>query len=319
MTRLSQWLPTVVDSRIRLFAWLSLAVQTVIIGTGGAVRLTGSGLGCDTWPRCTEQSWVVLPEQGIHGAIEFGNRLMTFVLVIVALVTLALIWKLRRERRDLFVLALVLLAGIPAQAVIGGVSVWTGLNPYIVGLHFVVSVVLVGTAAALVFRVYSPVGARTRAVGLPLLIVTHVGTLALAVTVLIGIVTTGAGPHAGDARAPRNDLDPQLLQHVHAWAAYALFAVTIVILVGALLLRRRFTLLAAAGLLLIEVVQIIVGISQARLGLPEVLVGIHMVLASLMAASYVVVLLSMKDPLPLAARTPPDPFPAAPDPAARLR
>ncbi len=307
MTRLSQWLPTVVDSRIRLFAWLSLAVQTIIIGTGGAVRLTGSGLGCDTWPRCTEQSWVVLPEQGIHGAIEFGNRLMTFVLVIVALVALALIWKLRRERRDLFVLALVLLAGIPAQAVIGGVSVWSGLNPYIVGLHFVVSVVLVGTAAALVFRVYSPVGARTRAVGLPLLIVTHVGTLALAATVLIGIVTTGAGPHAGDARAPRNDLDPQILQHVHAWAAYALLAVTIVILVGALRLRRRFTLLAAAGLLLIEAVQIIVGISQARLGLPEILVGIHMVLASLLAASYVVVLLSMKDPLPLAVRTPPEP------------
>lgn len=307
MTRLSQWLPTVVDSRIRLFAWLSLTVQTLIIGTGGAVRLTGSGLGCDTWPRCTAQSWVVLPEQGIHGAIEFGNRLMTFVLVIVAFVTLALIWKLRRERRDLFVLALVLLAGIPAQAVIGGVSVWTGLNPYIVGLHFVVSVVLVGTAAALVFRVYSAAGARTRAVGLPLLIVTHVGTLALAVTVLIGIVTTGAGPHAGDARAPRNDLDPQILQHVHAWAAYALLAVTIVILVGALLLRRRFTLLAAAGLLLIEAVQIIVGITQARLGLPEVLVGIHMVLASLLAASYVVVLLSMKNPLPLAPRTPPAP------------
>jgi cytochrome c oxidase assembly protein subunit 15 len=301
LTRLTQWLPTSVDSRIRLFAWLSLIFQTVIVGSGGAVRLTGSGLGCDTWPKCTDESWVALPEQGIHGAVEFGNRLMTIVLVLIAIATFVLLWNLRSSRRDLFVLATVLLAGIPAQAVLGGISVLTNLNPYVVGLHFVVSVVLVSTAAALVYRVYSPAGERTRAVPLPLLILTHVGTLALAVTVLIGIVTTGAGPHAGDAEAPRNGLDPEILQHVHAWAAYALLAVSAIALIGALLIRRRFTVFAAGGLLLVEGLQIAVGITQARLGLPEILVGIHMVLASLLAATYIVVLLSMKDPLPVRA------------------
>jgi len=123
------WLPSTTDLRVRVFAWASLVSQILIIGTGGAVRLTGSGLGCPTWPRCTEDSFVSTPEMGWHGVIEFGNRLLTFVLVIIAVVMLVLLLRLRKERPELFRLSIALGLGIPGQAVIGGITVLTNLNP----------------------------------------------------------------------------------------------------------------------------------------------------------------------------------------------
>ena len=153
MKTLWNWLPSAVDTRIRVFAWASLVSQIVIIGTGGAVRLTGSGLGCPTWPRCTEDSFISTPEMGIHGIIEFGNRLLTFVLAIIAIVMFLLLLRLRRERPELFRLSVALGLGIPGQAVIGGITVLTNLNPWVVGLHYVLSLVLVGLAAVLLYRV----------------------------------------------------------------------------------------------------------------------------------------------------------------------
>ncbi|MFM7014388.1 MAG: COX15/CtaA family protein, partial [Actinomycetota bacterium] len=123
--------------RLRLYGWLSLASQIVIVVTGGLVRLTGSGLGCPTWPRCTEESFVTVPEMGIHGIIEFGNRLLTFVLIIIALLTFIVVRRTTRsERFGLTWPALALGLGIIAQALLGGVTVLTGLNPWIVGAHF---------------------------------------------------------------------------------------------------------------------------------------------------------------------------------------
>ncbi len=147
---------------------LSLIGQTVLVVTGGAVRLTASGLGCPTWPRCTDASLVNTPEMGIHGFIEFGNRLLTFALAAVAVLMLVYLWNLRKERRDLFLLALGLLASIPAQAVIGGITVLTQLNPWVVGLHFLVSMALVVFATLLVNRAYGRTG-RFRTVALPAL------------------------------------------------------------------------------------------------------------------------------------------------------
>ncbi len=153
MKTLWNWLPSTTDLRVRVFAWASLVSQILIIGTGGAVRLTGSGLGCPTWPRCTEDSFVSTPEMGWHGVIEFGNRLLTFVLVIIAVVMLVLLLRLRKERPELFRLSIALGLGIPGQAVIGGITVLTNLNPWIVGLHYLLSLVLVALAAVLLFRV----------------------------------------------------------------------------------------------------------------------------------------------------------------------
>ena len=166
--RLTSKLPVTVDTTVRRLAVLSLIGQTVLVVTGGAVRLTASGLGCPTWPRCTDDSLVNTPEMGIHGFIEFGNRLLTFALAAVAVLMLVYLWNLRKERRDLFLLALGLLASIPAQAVIGGITVLTQLNPWVVGLHFLVSMALVVFATLLVNRAYGRTG-TSRPVPLPAL------------------------------------------------------------------------------------------------------------------------------------------------------
>ena len=290
-------LPGSVDARIRGFAIATLVAQILIVGTGGAVRLTGSGLGCPTWPRCTDDSFVTTPEMGIHGIIEFGNRLLTFVLIAIAIVMFVLVLRIRRERRDLFVLALVIGLGIPAQGVIGGLSVLTNLNPYVVGLHFVLSVVLVVLSTVLVYRVYAgPRGARA-AVPLWYSALTHATSALVAITILVGIITTGSGPHAGDSGASRNGLDSDLLQHVHSWPAYATVAATVLLLIGALRLGQPRLARFTGVLLAIEAVQVAVGLAQARLGLPEILVGAHMVLACCLAAAMTAVVLSLREPV----------------------
>lgn len=287
-------LPRTIDTRVRAAAIASLVTQILIVGTGGAVRLTGSGLGCPTWPRCTEDSFVATPEMGIHGVIEFGNRLLTFVLVIVAILMFLAIVRMRRERRDLFVLSIALGLGIPAQAVIGGISVLTNLDPYVVGLHFVLSVVLVVLATVLVWRVY--VGPRGDRLPLPVWFsaLVHATSVLVALTIAVGILTTGSGPHAGDGGAARNGLDSEFLQHVHSWPAYATVAATILILIGALRLAQPRLVRFAVILLAIEAVQVIVGLAQARLGLPELLVGIHMVLSVCLASAMTAVVLGLR-------------------------
>ena len=201
MNRFTEWLPDRVDTRIRVFAWISFAVQTIIIGTGGAVRLTGSGLGCPTWPTCTPDSLVPTEELSYHSLIEFGNRMMTGVVGIVALVLFVLVWRIRRERRDLFVLAFIVGAGVVAQAIVGGITVWTGLNPFIVGFHYVSSLLLVCVCAAFIVRMDATPGPRELAVPGWYAGLTHATTGVLALTIVFGILTTGAGPHSGDAAA----------------------------------------------------------------------------------------------------------------------
>jgi len=292
------WLPTTIDRRVRVFAWLSLGVQLLIVLTGGAVRLTASGLGCPTWPQCTADSFVTTPEMGIHGIIEFGNRLLFFVIQIIAIITFLLIVRMRRERRDLFWLALIPCFSIVLQAILGGITVLTNLNPYVVGLHFLVSVVLVVLAATFVYRVYYGRGGGPVIVPRWFLLLTHATSAFVAIAVILGIITTGSGPHAGDGGAARNGLDSELLQHLHSWPAYAAFASTVLLVVGAFRvgspLLKRFTVLLIA----IEVAQIAVGLTQARLGLPEPLVAAHMVLACALAAAMTAVVLSLRGRVP---------------------
>lgn len=280
---------------LRVFAWMSFVAETLIIATGGAVRLTGSGLGCPTWPTCTPESLVATPEMGIHGIIEFGNRTLTGLVGILALAVVVLVWRLRRTRRDLFVLSLVVLGGVVAQALVGGVTVLTGLNPFIVGFHYVASLILVCVCAAFLVRMDEPGGPRTRVVPAWFAGLTHLTTAVLAVTIAFGVLTTGAGPHSGDAASGRNGFDAEFLEHVHAWPGYILLALTVALTVIAwtrsLRPRQWF-----AALLAVEVVQIAVGLYQARNGLPELAVGIHMVLAALTAAAMTVVILRLKTP-----------------------
>ena len=271
-------LPTSLRSRsVVLVTWLNLIAQIGIVGTGGLVRLTASGLGCPTWPTCTEDSLVTTPEMGIHGIIEFGNRLLTFVLLAVCVAQLVVLWKSRRAHRTEWRLALVLVAGIPIQAVIGGVSVWTQLNPYVVGLHFVASAVMVVLATILLVRVRAGgIAPRLRDVR-PLSWAIAAMT---SVVLLVGVLTTGSGPHAGDADAPRNGLDSELLQHIHSWPAYATVALIVFAIVAASAAVRRSWIAVLAGFGL----QIGLGIWQARTGLPIELVAIHIVASMVVTA-----------------------------------
>lgn len=285
--RLAARLPRTVDARVRRLAVASLVGQTLLVVTGGAVRLTASGLGCPTWPRCTDTSLVNTPEMGIHGFIEFGNRLLTFALAAVAALMLVYLWNLRKERRDLFLLALGLLASIPAQAVIGGVTVLTGLNPWVVGLHFLVSMALVVFATLLVNRSFGRTGRfRTAALHpLPgaLRPVTSAVAVFSALAVMLGVVVTGAGPHAGDADAPRNGLDWDLFSHIHAVPAYLVTAGTLVAL--ALVLMRRIPgpfRTAVFALLAVTVLQAVIGFTQYYNGIPALLVAAHMLGAALL-------------------------------------
>lgn len=283
-------LPVTVDRTVRRLAVLSLIGQTVLVVTGGAVRLTASGLGCPTWPRCTDASLVNTPEMGIHGIIEFGNRLLTFALAAVAVMMLVYLWNLRKERRDLFLLALGLLASIPAQAVIGGITVLTQLNPWVVGLHFLVSMALVVLATLLVNRAHGRTG-KFRTVelaALPGAARPVMGAVALfsAVAVCLGVVVTGAGRHAGDADAPRNNLDWDLFSHIHAVPAYLITAGALFGLF--LVLRGRITgpFRSAVFLLLgVTLLQAVIGFTQYYNGIPVLLVGAHMLGAALLMSA----------------------------------
>lgn len=285
--RLSSRLPRTVDLRVRRLAVASLIGQSALVVTGGAVRLTSSGLGCPTWPRCTESSLVNTPEMGIHGFIEFGNRLLTFALAAVAALMLVYLWNLRKERRDLFLLALGLLASIPAQAVIGGITVLTNLNPWVVGLHFLVSMALVVFATLLVNRAFGRTG-RFRSVRhatLPRSMrpITAAVAVFSVLAVMLGVVVTGAGPHAGDADAPRNGLDWALVSHIHAVPAYLITAGTLMAV--ATVLARRITgpfRTAVLGLLGVTLLQGAIGFTQYYNGVPALLVAAHMLGAALL-------------------------------------
>ncbi len=276
------WLPTDVSHSVRVAGWVNLAVNIAIVVTGGAVRLTASGLGCPTWPTCTAESLVNTPEMGIHGIIEFANRVLTFVLVVVALATFVLVIRLLRSRPPLFWLALIVGLGIPVQAVIGGISVLVQLNPYVVGLHFVVSAAIVALCSIFVSLMYARTAEgpspRYLWVSLAFLIVFQ------SITIVLGILTTGSGPHAGDADAPRNGLNSEFLQHAHSIPAYVALGLTVLTLLLSRFARRRRLMFLAIWLLVANCLQVIVGITQSRLGLPPLLVGTHMFLACVVVA-----------------------------------
>ena len=257
----------------------NLLANIMLVVTGAAVRLTGSGLGCPTWPRCTEESYRAHGELGIHGVIEFGNRLLTFVLVALAIL-LFLAALASRNRRALIISTLIAF-GIPLQAIIGGITVLTQLNPWVVGFHFIASMVIVMLCVALLDHLRSP----TRSAAAPLTRAVAFATFVVGWIVLyLGTVVTGAGPHAGDEDAKRNGLDPATMSHWHAYAVYLLVALTLALLVLALRTRDRWLSLIAAIVLAIEVSQGVLGWVQYWLDLPVLLVALHILGAGLLAA-----------------------------------
>ncbi len=280
---------------LRVFAWISFVLNVVIIATGGAVRLTGSGLGCTEWPLCTPDSLVTTPEMGIHGIIEFGNRTISGPLLLTAAIVFILSIRVKTTRKDLPVLSGIILGLVALQALIGGFVVWMHLNANLVGVHYVISLMIVCVAAAYLVRMYEQPGSRVRVVSRAYATLTHVTTVAMAATIYVGVLTTGAGPHSGDANVVRDGFDATLLSHFHAWPGYIALTLTVALVVWALIAKFR-TLRWTIALLIALLVQIAVGIYQARNGLPPFAVGVHMVLASLTAASMTVVVMRLKLP-----------------------
>jgi heme a synthase len=280
---------------LRRFAWATLVANLLLIVTGGAVRLTGSGLGCPTWPRCTEASFTPHGEIGPHQLVEFGNRTLTFLLVAIAVATFVAARQHAQQtgRRDLLHLSVVLALAIPAQAVLGGITVLTDLNPWVVSVHLVLSLAIVSVAVLFLHRLDRTPAPPARGVVTALAWATYALTW---VVVYAGTVVTGSGPHAGDASSPRNGLDPLQLSQFHADLVFLLIGLTIgmafALRVTGGQLRPALVLVAA------EVLQGIVGFVQYFADLPVAVVMLHMLGAGLVVAAATWLLVHVREPAP---------------------
>ena len=256
-----------------------LVLQAGLVLTGGAVRLTGSGLGCPTWPECTPGSYTPVPHQAegqLHAWIEFGNRLLTFALIAVALAVLAHVFV--KKRKDLRLLALGQVLGILGQGVLGGITVLSDLHPLPVAAHLLLSIILIGGATSLYDR---------REIGVTRIKIADKLTANLSlfhiwltfIVIVLGTLVTGSGPHAGDEQARRFGFDIRSVAIIHADAVIALLGLTLALYVAVRLnpLHRRRVLIFAA----ISLAQGAIGYIQYFTGIPEIIVAAHLLGATL--------------------------------------
>ncbi len=291
---------------MRRLALASVVANSAIVVTGGAVRLTASGLGCPTWPRCTTTTYTPTAEYAVHGVIEFGNRLLTFVLTAVVAACLVAVWRQRPVRPGMRRLATLVFLGIPAQALLGGVTVLTGLNPWTVMAHFLLSMVLIALAVVLHARAGEGDLPPRLLVPPPLQRLGY-GLLALvAATLVAGTVVTGSGPHSGDPAAGRTGLDPATVSQVHADLVFLLIGLTVAFLVALRATGAPPAALRSMGVLLgVELAQGLLGLVQYFTDLPVILVGLHLAGACAVLVAAVQAVLALRDRGPLAAAPPP--------------
>jgi cytochrome c oxidase assembly protein subunit 15 len=253
--------------------YLLLVFQTGIVLTGAAVRITGSGLGCPTWPECTYGSYTPVAGQAegaFHAWIEFGNRLLTFLLLFAAVAVV--VYSIKKARRDLLWRALLQVLGILGQGVIGGITVLTDLNPLAVASHFILSIFLIAGAVSIVARGRSPL-ISIRPTETKVKVLAQAQVLLTFIVIVIGTLVTGSGPHAGDLDAPRLKLDERSITWLHADAVIALLGVSLALLVLSEIspeTKRRVKIFFGITLL-----QGLIGYIQYVLALPELLVIIH--------------------------------------------
>ena len=295
---------------LRVVFWANLVAQSGIIVTGAVVRVTGSGLGCPDWPDCASGSITPTsyqPEESLHKFIEFGNRTLTFLLVVLALAAFigSLVYVVRRKgttfigpkSRTLLLLSAIPVVGTFAQAVLGGITVLTGLNPFIVAGHFLVSIVIVAGCVNLVVR-SAEAGLNPRPlVPKPVLWLGRVLVLVSAAVVTMGTVVTGSGPHSGDADTPnRMGFDLRTVAWLHAdmvllFVGLLIGLIVAVHLVQAPVRTRRITW----ALFAITVIQGLIGYTQYFTGVPWLLVTLHIVGAAVLWIVVLFLLLSMQD------------------------
>lgn len=288
--------PTAPSGPARFAAWrerltypvlvANLVAQIGIVVTGGAVRLTGSGLGCSTWPQCEPGQFAPVFHEAAtyHRFVEFGNRTLTGVLGVIAVAVALSVWFDRDRTRSYRWLGFAPLAGVVLQALIGGVVVLLHLHPAWVSLHFLVSMALVAASTLLVHRSREGDGPRIPVVGPWSRRLAPVLGALLAVVLTLGVITTGAGPHSGDEEVGyRIAVDPYLTARVHA-ASVWLFTGLLVVLLW--LNRRGPRLLRRRGWVMVGLVALqgVIGYVQVATDLPILLVLLHMLGAALLAA-----------------------------------
>jgi len=282
---------------LRRVLLVNLILEIGIVVTGGLVRLTGSGLGCPTWPQCVPGSFIPVPhqEQGFHKLIEFGNRTLTSVVGIAALLVIVAIWRWAPNRRALRRISVLPLLGVLLQAVLGGITVLAGLNPALVAAHFLASMVLVSLSTYLLYRVGEgddvPVALVRPEIRSAAWVTAGLG----AVILILGTVVTGSGPHSGDAATPRFGFDPRTISWLHADTVMLFAGLVVAVLLAVHLTasdpRPRKVWHAVLG---VTVLQGLIGYAQYFTGLPEVLVLVHMLGASLLTVSLTYGVLSLR-------------------------
>jgi cytochrome c oxidase assembly protein subunit 15 len=275
----------------------NLVGEVVIVITGGVVRLTGSGLGCPTWPECVPGSFTPVPyqEEGIHKLIEFGNRTLTGVVGLLALACVWAVFTRMRQRRPLLLVAVGLVAGVLVQAVVGGIAVRMTLSPVVVAFHFLLSMGMVALSTMLLRGSedgWSPDGTAVvepRELLVPRLVSTlaWVTAAAGAVVLVLGTVVTGSGPHSGDAEQPaRTGFDPRSVAWLHADVVMLFVGLVVAVLVAVWLTSSSDRAKATwRGVLVVTLLQGAIGYAQYFTGLPEVLVALHMFGACLLVVT----------------------------------
>lgn len=275
----------------------NLVLEVTIVVTGGLVRLTGSGLGCPTWPECVPGSFTPVPyqEQGFHKIIEFGNRTLTGVVAVAAVLVIVAVWVLAPHRRGLRRICVLPLFGVLLQAVLGGVTVLTGLSPATVSAHFLASMVLVALSAYLLHRVREGDGPSQPLVRNEIRAVAYVTSALGALVLALGTVVTGSGPHSGDPSTPRFGFDPRTIAWLHADAVMLFTGLVVAVWLAVRLTtpeeRPRRAWLAV---LTVTLAQGLVGYTQYLTGLPEVLVLGHLLGASLLVVTLTRGVLSLR-------------------------
>ncbi|KOX25018.1 cytochrome B561 [Streptomyces sp. NRRL F-6491] len=299
-----RWTPS--PRTLRRAALSAVVMSVLIIVTGGAVRLTGSGLGCDTWPKCTDDSLFATPEQGLHGAIEFGNRMLTYVLSAAVGWAIIAVRSVKPRRRGLTRLAWAQFWIVMSNAVLGGITVWMGLNPWTVAGHFLAANALLTVAVVTWHRTGEGDTAPRPRAPRPVRRLAWAITITSGLLIALGTTVTGSGKHAGDSSdVPRMPWDWTNAAHLHAIAAWVVCALAVAMwLVLRAVDAPDDTRARARDLLIVLLAQGGIGYVQYFTGVPEILVAAHMLGSSLMWIAVLRLALSMRERPPSAPAIP---------------
>ncbi|MCK5752610.1 MAG: heme A synthase [Mycobacterium sp.] len=287
----------------RVIAAAVILTQGGIAVTGAIVRVTASGLGCPTWPQCFPGSFTPVPHPevpGIHQAVEFGNRLLTFLVVLTAAAAVIAVVRARRRREVLFY-AWLMPASTVVQAVIGGITVLTGLLWWTVAIHLLASMTMVWLAVLLYVKIGQPdAGSYVACVPAPLRRLAALSAVALAAVLVTGTMVTGAGPHAGDKSldrpVPRLQIEITTLVHMHSSLLVAYLSLVIGLGFGLLAVRApRDVRTRLAVLVVLVAAQGLLGTIQFFTGVPAALVALHVAGAAACTAATAALWASMRE------------------------